>query len=219
MSVHVFKDRSREPDPRLAVPAPGWRCATPLALRFSRSRRSDALAVSPGMIERVFPTDPDDLAVRPGRRPAARRGGRSPGPERGANEEMPPIPADHLRWLKRISETHDTCLRADSELPILAHFLDNRLVLNYRNGKDWYDIHPLLREVVDAASRRWSCALTTLVEDTGNWLLRHSEWQDGFSLVFLFADEGGPSGRVCTESAAGFCRSSAAARRARRVSR
>jgi hypothetical protein len=24
------------------------------------------------------------------------------------------------------------------------------LVLNYRNGSDWYDVHPLLRELVDA---------------------------------------------------------------------
>ena len=32
---------------------------------------------------------------------------------------------------------------------MLAHFLDNRMVLNYRNGGDWYDVHPLLREVVD----------------------------------------------------------------------
>ncbi len=32
---------------------------------------------------------------------------------------------------------------------MLAHFLDNRMVLNYRNGSDWYDVHPLLREVVD----------------------------------------------------------------------
>jgi hypothetical protein len=23
-------------------------------------------------------------------------------------------------------------------------------VLNYRNGSNWYDVHPLLREVVDA---------------------------------------------------------------------
>ena len=25
-----------------------------------------------------------------------------------------------------------------------------RLVMNYRNGSDWYDVHPLLRDVVDA---------------------------------------------------------------------
>jgi hypothetical protein len=34
-------------------------------------------------------------------------------------------------------------------LPTLAHFLDNRLILNYRNGSDWYEVHPLLRDVID----------------------------------------------------------------------
>ena len=70
--------------------------------------------------------------------------------ENAARTEMLPIPADHLSWLKRISASHDTCLDKDTDLPTLAHFLDNRLVLNYRNGSDWYDVHPLLREVIDA---------------------------------------------------------------------
>jgi hypothetical protein len=70
--------------------------------------------------------------------------------ENAARNEMLPIPADHLGWLKRITLTHAPCLDKDSNLPTLAHFLDNRLVLNYRNGSDWYDVHPLLREVVDA---------------------------------------------------------------------
>jgi energy-coupling factor transporter ATP-binding protein EcfA2 len=63
--------------------------------------------------------------------------------------EMLPIPADHLAWLQRITKSYETCLQSDTDLPTLAHFLDNRLVLNYRNGSDWYDIHPLLREAVD----------------------------------------------------------------------
>jgi hypothetical protein len=66
---------------------------------------------------------------------------------------MLPIPEDHLVWLKRITQTHATCLEKDADLPTLAQFLDNRLVLNYRNGSDWYDVHPLLRDVVDTHGR------------------------------------------------------------------
>ena len=66
-----------------------------------------------------------------------------------ARTEMLPIPLEHMDWLKRIAATHVSCLERDADLPTLAHFLDNRLVLVYRNGEDWYDVHPLLREVVD----------------------------------------------------------------------
>jgi hypothetical protein len=69
--------------------------------------------------------------------------------ENAARSEMLPIPADHLGWPQRISQTHDTCLEKDADLPTLAHVLDNRVVLNYRNGGDWYDVHPPLRDVVD----------------------------------------------------------------------
>jgi hypothetical protein len=69
--------------------------------------------------------------------------------ENAARNEMLPIPADHLKWLQRITQNRTTCLERDTDLPTLAHFLDNRLVLNCRNGSDWCDVHPLLREVVD----------------------------------------------------------------------
>jgi hypothetical protein len=62
--------------------------------------------------------------------------------------EMMPIPEDHLGWLKRIATTNAPCMQSENDLPTFAHFLDNRLVLNYRNGEDWYDIHPLLRPIV-----------------------------------------------------------------------
>jgi len=35
------------------------------------------------------------------------------------------------------------------ELPRLAQFFDNNLVQNYRNGDDWYDIHPLLKDEIN----------------------------------------------------------------------
>lgn len=69
--------------------------------------------------------------------------------QNAARNEMLPIPDNQLAWLQAITKTHSPCLKTDADLPMLAHFLDNRMVLNYRNGSDWYDVHPLLREVVD----------------------------------------------------------------------
>ncbi len=152
VSTHIFKDRSRDADEdglevlRLVIATryPAWaKLFAPAAI--------DKLAMSSGgdlreffrLIRLCLPAVRDDAqlpltvdAVRPA--------------ENAARNEMLPIPADHLTWLKRITLSHDTCLDKDADLPTLAHFLDNRLVLNYRNGSDWYDVHPLLREVVDS---------------------------------------------------------------------
>ena len=152
VSTHIFKDRSRDADDAglkvlrlvIATRYPGWaRLFVPSAI--------DKLAMSSGgdlreffrLIRLCLPAVRDDAqlpltveAVRPA--------------ENAARNEMLPIPADHLTWLKRITLSHDTCLEKDADLPTLAHFLDNRLVLNYRNGSDWYDVHPLLRDVVDS---------------------------------------------------------------------
>ncbi len=38
---------------------------------------------------------------------------------------------------------------SSDELPRLALFFDNNLVQNYRNGDDWYDIHPLLKDEIN----------------------------------------------------------------------
>lgn len=152
VSTHIFKDRCREPDPeglkilRKVVEKryPDWK-------KILHSDALDKLAMSSGgdlrelfrLVRLCLPEVSDDSqlpmtahAVKPS--------------EDAARREMLPIPAEHLAWLKKITETHDTCLGKDADLPTLAHFLDNRLVLNYRNGSDWYDVHPLLRDVVDA---------------------------------------------------------------------
>lgn len=152
VSTHIFKDRSRDADDdglkvlRLVITTryPSWaKLFVPAAI--------DKLAMSSGgdlreffrLIRLCLPAVRDDSqlplsvdAVKPS--------------ENAARNEMLPIPADHLTWLKRITRSHDTCLDKDADLPTLAHFLDNRLVLNYRNGSDWYDVHPLLRNVVDS---------------------------------------------------------------------
>lgn len=151
VSTHIFLTRSRDPDPEgLALMRrviekrfPGWGA-------LFQQPALDKLALSSGgdlreffrLIRLCLPAVRDDSQLPLSVEAVALA-------ENAARSEMLPIPADHLVWLKRISQTHDTCLETDADLPTLAHFLDNRLVLNYRNGSDWYDVHPLLREVVD----------------------------------------------------------------------
>ena len=62
--------------------------------------------------------------------------------------EFLPIPNDDARWLATICQTHQARLQRLQELPSLARFFDTHLVLCYRNGDEWYDVHPLIKEHV-----------------------------------------------------------------------
>lgn len=59
-----------------------------------------------------------------------------------------PIADDDAEWLADIARSHTTCLPSESRLPALARFLDTHRVLCYRNGTEWFDVHPLIRGVV-----------------------------------------------------------------------
>jgi len=70
--------------------------------------------------------------------------------------EYLPIAVDDARWLERISQTRDTSLpdlRPDS-VGRLSRFLDTHLVLYLTNGKDWYDVHPLIRDEVSILAKQ-----------------------------------------------------------------
>ena len=64
--------------------------------------------------------------------------------------EFLPIPNDDARWLAAVCRTHKAGLQSLQELPSLARFFDTHLVLCYRNGDEWYDVHPLIAEHVQA---------------------------------------------------------------------
>jgi len=64
--------------------------------------------------------------------------------ENHLRRDMLPLAEADKEWLKRITETKKPGLKEIQHLPQLARFLDTHLVLNYRNGEDWYDVHPLL---------------------------------------------------------------------------
>ena len=58
--------------------------------------------------------------------------------------EMLPIAEQDAQWLAKIHLSQEAALPSTNEAPTLARFFDNNLVMNYVNGKPWYDIHPLL---------------------------------------------------------------------------
>ena len=68
--------------------------------------------------------------------------------ENHLRRDMLPIAAEDAAWLQRIAISKAPELDSIAELPRLARFFDTHLVLNYRNGEDWYDIHPLLQDVL-----------------------------------------------------------------------
>lgn len=56
-----------------------------------------------------------------------------------------------LERLKYIAQHKSARLRDEADRDALVHDLETKRVLMYRNGEDWYDVHPLLRSLVDAA--------------------------------------------------------------------
>jgi hypothetical protein len=60
------------------------------------------------------------------------------------------IPNDEMSWLKSVIASHRHEMKTYETLGTFARLLDGKLILRYRNGDDWYDVHPLLWSRVDA---------------------------------------------------------------------
>jgi hypothetical protein len=150
-SVHIYQTRSRHPDPAgLAI------------MRRIVATRCDCW-------EQIFtPEQLDGIALNTGGdlreffyliRQCLNRAGatRAPWPipdsvieggENNIRRGMLPIAEEDAKWLRRIAMSHEPELDSVQKLPSLARFFDTKLVLNYRNGDDWYDVHPLLRDAL-----------------------------------------------------------------------
>ncbi|MDC3988482.1 AAA family ATPase [Polyangium jinanense] len=50
--------------------------------------------------------------------------------------------------LARIAETHELALAGPESIADVARWSDAHLVLEYRDGREWYDVHPLVRNTV-----------------------------------------------------------------------
>lgn len=61
---------------------------------------------------------------------------------------MLPINDMSVRWLYKVNQTTQPELSDKDKLPELAALFDNNLIINYRNGEDWYGIHPLIVDYV-----------------------------------------------------------------------
>ncbi|MCX4243708.1 hypothetical protein [Paraliomyxa miuraensis] len=65
------------------------------------------------------------------------------------NDYLPIANAD-ASWLNEVRRTHRASLPTGAELPRLTRFFDNHLVLCYRNGTEWFDVHPIIEDDVVA---------------------------------------------------------------------
>lgn len=61
------------------------------------------------------------------------------------------MPISHVdaRWLWQVAQSHEPELEAPERLRSLAGYFDQHLVLCYLNGREWYDIHPLIAADVE----------------------------------------------------------------------
>lgn len=59
-----------------------------------------------------------------------------------------PLAEDVKVWLKKIQQSHERELASLDRLPDFARLTESKYILNYRNGDDWFDVHPLLRDSV-----------------------------------------------------------------------
>ncbi len=66
----------------------------------------------------------------------------------GVRSTFLPISKEDALLLSEIEKTHSSALTEDNT-GRLAKLLDTHLVLYFRNGEEWYDIHPLIREEVN----------------------------------------------------------------------
>ena len=64
------------------------------------------------------------------------------------------------QWLAQIERERATVLKSTepSEISRLTRFLDTHIVLYIRNGEEWYDVHPLVREEVRAIAANATAA-------------------------------------------------------------
>lgn len=66
--------------------------------------------------------------------------------EDAVRRDMLPIAMDDREWLLKIAYSHGAELPSLEKLPEFARLQEGNYVLQYRNGEDWYAVHPLLRE-------------------------------------------------------------------------
>jgi hypothetical protein len=79
-----------------------------------------------------------------------------------ARRDFLPIAQDDAKWLSEIARVRATALPSTETTPVnrLTRFLDNHSVLYFVNAEEWYDIHPLIRDEVEAVIKASSLELS-----------------------------------------------------------
>lgn len=67
-----------------------------------------------------------------------------------------PIPVDDAVWLHEIGRIRDSLLkdRTAESVQRMTFFLDTHCALILRNGEEWYDVHPIIRDEVAEIVKR-----------------------------------------------------------------
>ncbi|MCI0681872.1 MAG: hypothetical protein L0Y71_07185 [Gemmataceae bacterium] len=67
-----------------------------------------------------------------------------------------PIPVKNAFWLNEIGAKRDSLLKDTSAESIrqMTLFLDTHCVMIHRNGNEWYDVHPIIREEIEEIVKR-----------------------------------------------------------------
>lgn len=125
---------------------PGWRTffSEPHLRRLIRNTGGDLRELFLLMREALNLVDPEDDGHFPIPEAAIAQA------EKLRRNQFGIIPESDMTWLARVVATHDHGLPSISELGTLARLLDGKLVFQYRNGENWYDVHPLLWPQVEA---------------------------------------------------------------------
>lgn len=79
----------------------------------------------------------------------------------GVEQELSRVRNDYLPialadagWLHRVARSHEAELPTHAQLRDLSRYFDTHLLLCYRNGDEWYDLHPLIRKTVERLARQ-----------------------------------------------------------------
>jgi predicted ATPase len=61
-----------------------------------------------------------------------------------------------LQSLARIARSHDPVIEGKEAVDDVSRWADAYLIFQYRNGREWYDVHPLIRDVVLQRAREFA---------------------------------------------------------------
>lgn len=77
------------------------------------------------------------------------------------------VPADAFPWLARVASEQYLTLRDEAHRQAADLMLSNNAVLRYLNDKDWFDLHPAVREIPGVAEEIQKLATSTVAPPAG----------------------------------------------------